>query len=90
MNNTKSAETEGRQRPNYALYEQLLVGCLDKIRKSVPRKCKELRDLCDTGLAQVKADANDEPLSANKYFRIFKLALDTKIPRLTEGILYHV
>jgi hypothetical protein len=23
-------------------------------------------------------------LSANKYFRIFKLALDTKMPRLTE------
>lgn len=90
MNNTRSAETEGRHRPNYALYEQLLVGCLDKIRKSVPRKCKELRDLCGEALEQVKADSEDEVLSANKYFRIMKLALDTKIPRLTEQILYHV
>jgi hypothetical protein len=34
--------------------------------------------------AQVKMDADEEILNANKYFRIFKLALDTKIPRLTE------
>ena len=68
----------------------MLTGCLEKIKKTIPRKCKELRDLCDTGLAQVKADANDEPLSANKYFRIFKLALDTKMPRFTEQILYHI
>jgi hypothetical protein len=38
----------------------------------------------------VKADGEDDILSANKYFRIMKLALDTKIPRLTEQILYHV
>lgn len=41
-----SGEPEGKSRPNYILYEQLLVGCLDKIRKTIPRKCKELRDLC--------------------------------------------
>lgn len=68
----------------------MLVGCLDKIRKTVPRKCKELRDLCGEALEQVKADGEDDILSANKYFRIMKLALDTKIPRLTEQILYHV
>ena len=89
-NNQGSQEPTGKARANYILYEQLLVGCLDKIRKTIPRKCKELRDLCGTAIDQVKADADDEPLSANKYFRIFKLALDTKIPRLTEGILYHV
>jgi hypothetical protein len=33
---------------------------------------------------QVKASGDDEVLSANKYFRIFKLALDLKIPKLTE------
>jgi hypothetical protein len=32
--------------PNFVIYEQLLVGCLDKIRKTVPKKFKELRDLC--------------------------------------------
>ena len=66
------------------------MGSLDKIRKTVPKKCKELRELCGEAIEQVKADADDEILSANKYFRIMKLALDTKIPRLTEQILYHV
>ena len=66
------------------------MGCLDKIRKTVPRKCKELRDMCGEAIEQVKSDADDEVLSANKYFRILKLALDTKVPRLTEQILYHV
>ena len=41
-------------------------------------------------MEQVQADTADEVLSANKYFRIMKLALDTKIPRLTEQILQHV
>lgn len=54
----------------------------------MPKKCKELRDLCVEAIDQVKLDADDDPLSANKYFRIMKLALDTKIPRLTEQILY--
>ena len=88
MNNTQ--QTEGKLRPNYVLYEQLLVGCLDKIRKTIPKKCKELRDACTEAIELVKADADDEVLSANKYFRIMKLALDAKIPRLTEQILYHV
>ena len=66
------------------IYEQLLVGCLDKIRKTVPKKCKELRDLCGEAMDQVAADGAEKELSANKYFRIMKLALDTKIPRLTE------
>lgn len=40
--------------------------------------------MCGEAIDQVKADGEEETLSANKYFRIFKLALDTKIPRLTE------
>lgn len=88
--NPSQAQPTGKLRANYILYEQLLVGCFDKIRKTVPRKCKELRDLCGDAIDQVKADADDEILSANKYFRVMKLALDTKIPRLTEHILYHV
>lgn len=75
---------EGKQRPNFVLFDQLLSGCLDKIRKTIPRKCKELRDLCGEAMDQVKASGDDEVLSANKYFRIFKLALDLKIPKLTE------
>lgn len=88
--NPSQAQPTGKLRANYILYEQLLSGCFDKIRKTVPRKCKELRDLCGDAIEQVKADADDEILSANKYFRVMKLALDTKIPRLTEHILYHV
>ena len=56
----------------------------------MPRKLKELRDMCSEGIEQVKLDADEETLNANKYFRIFKLALDTKIPRLTEQIIYHI
>jgi hypothetical protein len=76
--------------PNFVIYEQLLTGCLDKIRKTVPKKCKELKDLCGEAIDQVKADERESVLSANKYFRILKLALDTKIPRLTEQILYSI
>ena len=87
---TGDSREQGKSRPAYVLYEQLMVACLDKIRKTVPKRCKELRDLCGEAIDQVKVDADDEVLSANKYFRIMKLALDTKIPRLTEQILYHV
>ena len=42
MNKAKSytGENEGKSREAYILYEQLLVGCLDKIRKTV--LCKSL------------------------------------------------
>ena len=53
---TGDSREQGKSRPNYLLYEQLLVGCLDKIRKTVPKKCKELRDLCGEAIEQVKAD----------------------------------
>jgi len=67
-----------------------VTGCLDKIRKTIPRKCKELKDMCGEAIDQIKADGEEDIISANKYFKIFKLALDTKIPRLTEQILYHI
>jgi len=54
------------------------------MRKTLPKKFKELRDICGEAIEQVKSDETDTILSANKYFRIIKLALDTKIPRLTE------
>jgi hypothetical protein len=67
-----------------------VTSCLDKIRKTIPRKCKELKDMCGEAIDQIKADGEEDIISANKYFKIFKLALDTKIPRLTEQILYHI
>jgi hypothetical protein len=46
--------------------------------------------MCNEAIEKIKADGEEDYISANKYFKIFKLALDTKIPRLTEQILYHV
>ena len=39
---------------------------------------------------QVAADQNDDKLSANKYFYIFKMAIESKLPRLVEQLLYRV
>ena len=68
----------------------MLSSCFDKIRKNIPKKAKSLKELCDSAIEELKADENDEVLSANKYFRVMKLALDTRNTRLTEHILYHV
>ena len=54
------------------------------------KKCKELITLCQTALEQVKEDQHSEKLSANKYFYIFKIAIETKIPRLMEALLYRI
>lgn len=54
------------------------------------KKCKELISLCQAALDQVKEDQNAEKLSANKYFYIFKIAIETKIPRLMEALLYRI
>ena len=56
----------------------------------MPRKCKELRELCDQAIEQIKMDADEEVLSANKYFKILKLAFDTKNARLNEQLLYAI
>lgn len=50
----------------------------------MPKKYKELKDLCGDAISQVGHDTNSQYLSANKYFRILKLGLDAKIPKLTE------
>jgi hypothetical protein len=34
----------------------LVVNCLDKIRKVIPRKLKELRDLCDKAIIEVNEE----------------------------------
>ena len=54
------------------------------MKKTLPKKCKELKELCQEAIDQVKADEAEGNLSANKYFRILKMGLDTKMPRLTE------
>ena len=44
----------------------------------------------ECNLEQVAADLNDEKLSANKYFYIFKIAIESKLPRLVEQLLYRI
>lgn len=75
----------------------------EKVKKTVPKKYKELKELCNEAigkiylylhtlsiliyLEKVKLE-KDGPYDANKYFYIFKLAMDTKITKLMEHILY--
>ena len=75
----------------YDTYKELLEECFARIIKTVnQKKCKELIALCQTAQEQVVADQNDEKLSANKYFYILKIAIETKIPRLMEQLLYRI
>ena len=46
--------------------------------------------ICLLCVEQVAADQNDDKLSANKYFYIFKMAIESKLPRLVEQLLYRV
>ena len=41
-------------------------------------------------LEQVEQDQNEERLSANKYFYIFKMAIECRISRLVEQLLYRI
>ena len=65
--------------------------CLTNIISSVNQvKCNSLITLCESAQEQVKADAKSEQLSANKYFYIFKIAIETKNPPLIELLLYKI
>lgn len=72
----------------------------EKIKKTVPKKYKELKDLCTEAqgkqpletimmIEKIKLE-KDGPYDANRYFFILKLGLDTKITKLMEHILYIV
>jgi hypothetical protein len=66
--------------------------CFTKIKKTLPlKRYKELLDLCNIAHDQVMQLKDDkEQLNANKYFFIFKLALESKIPRLMEFLIYRI
>lgn len=87
-------------RDPYVQYSELLNKAFEKVKKNVPKKYKELKDLCTEAQGmhsvfnhvawyteKVKLE-RDGPHDANKYFYILKLALDTKITKLMEHILY--
>lgn len=69
-------------------YIELLSSAFDKICKTLTnKKNKELRDTCLSTIESVK---NDFTLDANKYFPIFKVALDSKITKVLEVTLYYI
>lgn len=72
----------------YSAYIELLSSAFEKICKALStRKNKETRDMCSSALDVIK---NDHSLDANKYFPIFKEALDSKITKVIETTLYYI
>ncbi|OMJ89408.1 hypothetical protein SteCoe_8405 [Stentor coeruleus] len=72
----------------YSAYIELLSSVIDKICKVLKNKRdKELRDMC---LSIVESIKNDRSLDANKYFPVFKSALDSKITKVLEITLYYI
>lgn len=71
----------------FTAYSELLISAFEKIRKGInTRKHKDLKELCAAAIEQVK---NDQSLDANKYFLIFKQALDSKNTKVLEHTLYY-
>lgn len=83
---------ESIQKTPTETYKELMDESFAKIKKTLPaKKYKELLDLCNVAHEQVLKVGNErEELNANKYFYIFKLALESKIPRLMEFLLYRI
>lgn len=79
---------EGQKDP-YIHYSELLNKAFEKIKKTIPKKNKELKELCNEAIEKIKHE-KDGPYNANKYFFILKMALDLKILKLTENILYYI
>ena len=77
--------------PSYTTFKELMDDSLNKIIKTVSKsKNKDLIQLCQQALEQVAADQNEEKWSANKYFYIFKMAIECRISRLVEQLLYRI
>lgn len=72
----------------YFPYIELLSSAIDKIGKALKnKKNKELRDMCTSIIESIKTD---HTLDANKYFPVFKAALDSKITKVLEISLYYM
>lgn len=65
-------------------YLTLVKDTLNKIIKTVPKKHKELIEVSKLALDTVD---KDQELRADKYFYIFKMGLETGLPRLVTDIL---
>ena len=86
-------------RDPYLQYSGLLSKAFEKIKKTVPKKYNELKNICTEAqgrhyisifkflIEKIKLE-KDGPYDANKYYYILKLGLDTKITKLMESLLY--
>ena len=46
--------------------------------------------MCDVSIQQVRSEREKSDLDANKYFPIFKIALDSKVTKALEHSLYYL
>jgi len=70
------------------IYRELLTSAFDKIKRSLNnRKQKPIKDSCTSANEQA---LHDRDLDANKYFPIFKQALDTQATKTVEVTLYYL
>lgn len=67
-------------------YIETLTQAFERLKKVL--SVKKYKDLCSMVTSAIQQVPTDEELDANKYFIIFKLALDTRITRVLEIALY--
>ena len=83
------------------LYQEILQTAFEKIKKNLPKKYKEIREMIVTYLGKLRERLHhpnfgteqlkqDKDLNANKYFGVFKLCIETKDPKLIETSIYHI
>lgn len=82
-----------------ALYKELLYTSLDKIKKHLQKKYRDIAQLITqyTGLTFIsnilhKLDQikDDRDLNANRYYGIFKLCIETRDTKLVETSIYYL
>jgi brefeldin A-inhibited guanine nucleotide-exchange protein len=75
----------------YQAYSETLIAAFEKLKKVCnARRLKEFRDMCEVAIQQVRSEKTATDLDANKYFPIFKIALDTKVTKALEHSLYYL
>lgn len=73
------------------MYSETLIAAFEKLKKVLnARKFKEVREMCDVAVQQVRSEREKSDLDANKYFPIFKIALDSKVTKALEHSLYYL
>ncbi|EGR32637.1 sec7 domain protein [Ichthyophthirius multifiliis] len=71
---------------DFQLFQDTLIISLEKIRKNIPKKYKAYKDYIKETSQQIKQlqQSQQANLSVNKYFLIYKLAINSKIQKLID------